>query len=147
MQPREPRPQRTDVICRRLSGVPIMILILHARIANMARALEQRTICPAGQSWRRWRSSSRSARGFFERRGAGTRARLGRTFRVEHRALTNRPRVQLHALPRRPVFAHRELEPVLAQHVHVLERDQFVRRGQFQHLGAVHPRVDSIEPQ
>lgn len=55
--------RRTDVICRRLSGVPIMMLILHARIANMARALEQRTICPAGRSWRRWRSSSRSAGG------------------------------------------------------------------------------------
>ena len=41
---------RTDVICRRLRGVPIMILFLHARMANMARALEQRTIWPVGRS-------------------------------------------------------------------------------------------------
>ena len=51
----------TDVICRLFNAVPIMMLFLHARIANIARALEHRTICPAGRSCIRWRSSSRSA--------------------------------------------------------------------------------------
>jgi hypothetical protein len=31
-----------------VSGIPIMTLFLHARIANIARALEQRTIWPVG---------------------------------------------------------------------------------------------------
>lgn len=70
------------------------------------------------------------------------RARFGRTFRVEDSALTNRPCVQLHALARRPVLAHLELEPVLPEHVDVLKRDQFVRRREFQHLGAVHPQAE-----
>lgn len=38
-----------------------MTLLRHARIANMARALEQRTIWPDGWSFIRCRSSSRSA--------------------------------------------------------------------------------------
>ena len=62
---RQHKPTRTtthtEVICRLLSAVPIMTLRLHARIANMARALEQRTIWPAGRSCIRCSSSSRSA--------------------------------------------------------------------------------------
>ena len=34
----------TDVICRLFRAVPIIMLFLHARMANMARALLQRTI-------------------------------------------------------------------------------------------------------
>ena len=52
--------KRTDAIRDLSSGIPIITLRLHARIANMARVLEHRTIVPFGRSWIRWMSSSRS---------------------------------------------------------------------------------------
>lgn len=57
------RLQPTPVIWLLLSGIPIITLFRHARIANIARALEQRTIWPAGWSRIRWMSSSRSFAG------------------------------------------------------------------------------------
>jgi hypothetical protein len=50
----------TDVICALLSGIPTITLFRHARIANIALALEHRTICPAGLSCKRLIISSRS---------------------------------------------------------------------------------------
>ena len=50
---REHRRKRTVVIWVLSSAVPIITLRLQARIANMARAFEQRTIVPLGRSCKR----------------------------------------------------------------------------------------------
>jgi hypothetical protein len=50
----------TAVILCKFNGVPTMTLFLQALIANIARALEHRTICPPGRSRIKWMTSSKS---------------------------------------------------------------------------------------
>ena len=62
-------------------------------------------------------------------------------FRVERGAAADGVRRHAHALASRAVVGDVELEPVLVEHVHVLERDQFVRRSQLEHLRATLIRI------
>jgi len=50
----------TILICLAFSGAPTMVLLRHARIANIARVLDERTSVPDGRSLSKCKISSRS---------------------------------------------------------------------------------------
>lgn len=122
-----------------------MTLRRQARIANMARAFEQRTIVPLGRSCRRWRSSSRSGTWFGEyRREIGYTGGGCGTFDVEYRVFGHGLRDQLQSHPHtralvvvlgskgRSFFDLVEFEPIPFQHVHVFDCEHLVGGGQLQ---------------
>ena len=59
----------TVVICLAFSGSPTIVLLRHARIANIARVFDERTSVPAGRSLSRCRISSRSINIFAPSQG------------------------------------------------------------------------------
>jgi hypothetical protein len=50
----------TVLICLAFSGAPTIVLLRHARIANIARVFEERTSVPVGRSLSKYNISSRS---------------------------------------------------------------------------------------
>lgn len=78
----------TEVIWLLFKGLPTITLLRQALIANIARALEHLTICPAGRSCIRCSSSSRSA-GITLVNGAQVTRNTRRTFHVKRRALAD----------------------------------------------------------
>lgn len=50
----------TVLICLAFSGAPIIVLLRHARIANIARVFDERTSVPEGRSLSKYKISSRS---------------------------------------------------------------------------------------
>ena len=132
----------TVVICLAFSGSPTIVLLRHARIANIARVFDERTSVPAGRSLSRCRISSRSINIFAPSQGHAsdetkdTRRTLGIKLGVLAHGLRHKPQ----SSPRRLVLLDRDLEPVLLQHAHVLERDELVRSRQLQYARAVPSR-------
>jgi hypothetical protein len=108
----------TVVICLALSGSPTIVLLRHARIANIARVFDERTSVPAGRSLSRCRISSRSMKVKFRRSKAMKDAK--RTLGVKLGIFAHGLRYELQPAPRRLVLLDRDLESILLQHAHIL---------------------------
>src|SRR5579863_5843125 len=122
---REESGKLTVVICLTLSGAPTMVLLRHARIANIARVLDERTSVPDGQSLSKCKISSKSMSP--SPRGAPTlmsgtislTAEESLTLNIKLCLLANRLRNEFQSPPRWLVPIYRDFEPVLLQHAHV----------------------------
>lgn len=123
-------PRLTEVIWFELRAFPIMTDLRHARLANILRVFEGRTISLPARLPMRSSSSSKSARidavsgfGGTERNDSSRRA-----CDIKHGLVADRLRQKFHSFANVGIFVHHDIVAVQPQQVEVFDRSDLVVR-------------------